>query len=127
MNRHLVPRPMRVATWVDHDRGIAEVAGEVDVYTAPELRAALSQVQAKAGQPYLVVMLGELTFMDSTGLGLLIAAHKRAAMAAGRVALVGTPRHLRRTLAVTGLDKLLPSFGSTAAAFAWFDSEASRV
>jgi len=126
MNRYVGPQPLRVATWVDHERGVVEVAGEVDVYTTPELRAAVAEVQEKAQRPHLVVLLGELTFCDSSGLGVLVGAHKRAVMAGGRVALVGTRENLLRILRVTGLAKLLPTFEGTDAAFTWLDSWAGR-
>lgn len=119
MDRHLGPHPLPVATWIDHDLGVVEVGGEVDVYTAPELRAAVTQVQGKAVGPHLLVLLGELTFMDSSGLGLLVGAHKRAVMAGGRVALVGTRESLLRILRVTGLAQLMPSFETASEARAW--------
>lgn len=119
MDRHLGPHPLPVATWIDHDLGVVEVGGEVDVYTAPELRAAVTQVQGKAVSPHLLVLLGELTFMDSSGLGLLVGAHKRAVMAGGRVALVGTRESLLRILRVTGLAQLMPSFETASEARAW--------
>lgn len=114
---------MRVATWVDHQRGVVEVVGDVDVYTAPELRAALLQPQDKAERPNLVVLLADLAFMDSSGLGLLVGAHKRAVMAGGRVALVGARESLLRVLRVTGLSKVLPAFDDAEAAFAWLDEQ----
>jgi anti-sigma B factor antagonist len=68
-------------------------------------------------------VLTDLSFMDSTGLGLLIGAHKRAVMAGGRVALVGTAPHLKGMLLVTGLAKLLPSFDTLDAAWGWLDGQ----
>jgi anti-sigma B factor antagonist len=123
MNQHADTRPMQVSTWLDAGRGVVEVIGDVDVYTAAELRAAITRAQAKARASSLAIVLAELTFMDSSGLGVLVGAHKRAAMAGGRIALVGTPEPFLRVLRVTGLSGLMPSFGDTAAAFAWLSSQ----
>jgi anti-sigma B factor antagonist len=114
---------MRVKSWLDNGRGVVEISGEVDIYTAPELRAAISDAGSMAGRPGLVVLLAELAFMDSTGLGLLVAAHKRAVMGGGRVALVGTRGNLLRVLQVTGLSTLMPSFDDAGAAMAWLDEQ----
>src|SRR5690348_18033287 len=50
---------------------IVHVAGEIDVYTAPLLREVLDK-QVAAGRTDLVVDLEKVTFMDSTGLGVLV-------------------------------------------------------
>ena len=50
---------------------IVHVAGEIDVYTAPLLREVLDK-QIAAGRTDLVVDLEKVTFMDSTGLGVLV-------------------------------------------------------
>jgi anti-sigma B factor antagonist len=110
-----------VATRIDGRRAVVEVAGGVDIYTAPELRAALKDAQARAERAQAVVVLEHLSFIDSTGLGLLVAAHKRAVVAGGRVALVQASGNLLRVLRITGLDRLMPSFDGLDAAFAWLD------
>jgi anti-sigma B factor antagonist len=51
------------------------VRGEVDVHTAPTLRARLHEVVSQR-EPRVVVHLDGVTFLDSTGLGVLVGAHK---------------------------------------------------
>ena len=53
------------------DVTVVHVAGEIDVYTAPLLREVLDK-QIAAGRTKLVVDLEQVTFMDSTGLGVLV-------------------------------------------------------
>jgi len=71
---------------VDEDRqdgrSVVTVSGEVDVATAPSLRECLDRVVARDDDAVVVDMLG-VTFIDSTGLGVLIGAH-RACADAGR-------------------------------------------
>src|SRR5580693_10813802 len=63
---------------VRRERGvaIAEVTGDMDMSTAAGLRERLSGL-ADSGQP-LIVDLNRVTFIDSTGLGVLVSAARRA-------------------------------------------------
>jgi anti-sigma B factor antagonist len=82
---------------------IVSLAGELDLYNAEQVRSAL--LDACAGGPeVLVVDLGEVTFIDSTALGVLIEARSRLADRKGfRLAAPGL--ETRRALEVSGLDK----------------------
>ena len=82
---------------------VVSLAGELDLYNAEEVRAAL--LDAAAGGPgALVVDLEEVTFIDSTALGVLIEARSRMADRSGfRLAAPGL--ETRRALEVSGLDR----------------------
>lgn len=114
---------LEVMTWIEDGSAVARVVGEIDIYTSRELHAAIAAVQGKANRPGLVILLAGLTFMDSSGLGILVGAYKRAAGGGGRVALVGVRESLLRVLRVTGLSKVLPTFDDADAAFAWVDEQ----
>jgi anti-anti-sigma factor len=80
------------------------VGGEVDLGTAGELSdAAIAAMQDIS--PQLVIDLSAVTFMDSTGLKVLLAMHKRADLAGGRLVLVGLTRSVDKVITVTGLDQ----------------------
>lgn len=83
---------------------VVHLAGDLDVATAPRVRAAL--LEAIAGSPNVVVECAALDFLDSTGLGVLIAARTRARSAGGSLLLTGVRPQLERLLAVTGVDRL---------------------
>jgi len=89
--------------------------GRLDIATAPSLRAALIEA-ADEGKHDIVVDLTQLEFLDSTGLGALIGAHKRALENGGRVRLVVSEGIIRRLLTITGLMQVLCAYSSTAAA-----------
>jgi anti-anti-sigma factor len=65
------------------DSTVVHVGGEIDVYTAPALRERLDE-HISAGRHHLVVDLGDVTFMASTGLGVLVG-RLRLVRAASRV------------------------------------------
>ena len=82
---------------------VLSLAGELDLYNAEEVRAAL--LDASTGEPkVLVVDLEEVTFIDSTALGVLIEARTRMANRKGFL-LAAPGLETRRALEVSGLDK----------------------
>jgi len=88
------------------DCAVLQVTGEVDLYTAPMLREQLRELSAK-GTVHLIADLGQVDFLDSTGLGVLVGGLKRLREADGSLALViNTPRILR-VFQITGLTKAL--------------------
>lgn len=89
-------------------RVVLGVAGEVDLYTAPRLAAALNAALA-ANEPAgeVVVDLGRVSFCDARGLAVLAGAHRQALRADKRLVLARPSRMLRRLLAITGLAQVL--------------------
>jgi anti-anti-sigma factor len=91
-------------TSLDHDERTATVAlhGEIDVLTVDQVRLAL--VGALAAHPeHLVVDLSALTFIDSTGLGALIAGFQRARDAGVSFRLAHPSPPVRQILVLSGL------------------------
>lgn len=85
--------------------GVVKVSGEVDMYTAPQLKKELLDLLDK-GVTRVVVDLSAVTFIDSTALGVLIGGVRRAHAADGAMALVVTGRPVQRVLSITGLDRV---------------------
>lgn len=83
------------------------VTGEVDVLTVPDLRLALHEVLDGRHRDDVVVDLGGVGFLDATGLGVLVGAHRRAIRAGVALELRDPPPQIRRMLAVTRLDRVL--------------------
>ena len=93
-------------TRADHgDRTVVHLGGEIDVYTAPLVREKLDE-QIQAGRTDLVVDLTDVTFLDSTGLGVLVGRLKLARTRGGSMRLVGTDDRVLKVFAITGLDKV---------------------
>ncbi|HLU44427.1 MAG TPA: STAS domain-containing protein [Natronosporangium sp.] len=94
---------------------VVEVRGEVDVYTAPELRERLLEI-IDGGATRVVVDLRPVDFMDSTGLGVLVGALKRLRMAEGDLSLVCDSEKLLKIFRITGLDRVFALHESVEAA-----------
>ncbi|HXF71237.1 MAG TPA: STAS domain-containing protein [Actinomycetota bacterium] len=90
---------------------ILRAAGEVDLYTAPRLRERLLGA-IEGGATRVVVDLVDVSFMDSSGLGVLIGGLRRLRERGGELALVCGEGAVRRVLAITGLDQLFPIHAS---------------
>jgi anti-sigma B factor antagonist len=93
------------------------LSGSLDIATSPSLRAAL--MDAAEGENHeIIVDLAHLEFLDSTGLGALIGAHRRAAEHHGSVRLVAHEGQILRLLRITGLLEVFPVYPSVEAALA---------
>jgi anti-sigma B factor antagonist len=93
---------------------IVELAGELDLYNAEELRSALHEATART-PARLVIDLSGVEFIDSTALGVLVEARRRLANRRAFL-LAGPGRDVRRTLEVSGLDRHFGVFESVDAA-----------
>ena len=86
-------------------RTVIEVAGEIDVYTAPKLREKIATL-VDDGEHHLVIDLERVEFLDSTGLGALIGGLKRVRNHDGSLSLVCTRERLLKLFRITGLNKV---------------------
>jgi anti-sigma B factor antagonist len=89
---------------------------EIDVTTAEQLRVALLRAegrQASTARAMVVVDLTRTLFCDSVGLTVLVRAHRRAVVGGGELRLVIPAKGaVARVLGLSGLDRLIPCFGS---------------
>jgi anti-sigma B factor antagonist len=86
--------------------GVVAAAGEVDLATVPALRQTISE-QIAEGTSFLLVDLSDVTFIDSTGLGVLVGAGKKVAGVGGSMRIVCDNPRILRLLALTGLSRAL--------------------
>jgi anti-sigma B factor antagonist len=80
------------------------VNGEIDLYTAPRLHGELVTVLAGESAVHLVVDLSGVGFCDSTGMNVLLAAHRRAGENGGELKLASPRPAVKKILQVTGLE-----------------------
>jgi anti-sigma B factor antagonist len=93
-------------TRADHgDQTVVHLGGEIDVYTAPLVREKLDE-QIVGGRTRLIVDLTDVSFLDSTGLGVLVGRLKLARTRGGSMRLVGRDDRVLKVFAITGLDKV---------------------
>lgn len=86
---------------------VLALVGELDLQTAPQLKEAIAGEEGR-----VALDLSEVPFMDSSCLGVIVAAHKQTLEAGGEFALTGLQDSPRKVLALTGLDEVVPIFDS---------------
>jgi anti-sigma B factor antagonist len=95
---------------IDDDDGETTIAllGELDLANAPTLSAELERAEAE-GADSITIDMRELEFIDSTGIAVLVAAHRRLNQDREGVRLIRSrAAGVRRVMEVTGLDRELP-------------------
>ncbi|GLW63794.1 anti-sigma-B factor antagonist [Actinomadura rubrobrunea] len=90
---------------VEKDLTIVTIRGEIDVFTSPRLRETLLDI-IDEGRLHLIIDLGEVTFLDSTGLGVLVGIYHRLRGRDGSMAFVGVNDRVRRVFHITQLTKI---------------------
>ncbi|MDX6690758.1 MAG: anti-sigma factor antagonist [Solirubrobacteraceae bacterium] len=86
---------------------VISLFGELDVATAGEVRGELERAEASDAAS-IVLDLSGLTFMDSTGIRLLIEARDRSRSDRNRLTLLRGPASVQRVLQIAGVDDVLP-------------------
>jgi anti-sigma B factor antagonist len=97
---------------VGTDRAVLQITGDVDVYTAPQVRDRVIRLLAD-GVRHVIADLREVSFLDSTGLGALVGSLKRLREQGGTLELVVPDGRIMTIFRVTGLDRVFalhPSF-----------------
>jgi len=84
---------------------VIDVAGTIDIYTAPRLRELLIDL-VSTNSYQLVINLERVEFLDSTGLGVLVGGLKRVRAHDGSLELVCTQERILKTFRITGLTKV---------------------
>ena len=95
----------------DKELPIIELEGEVDVYTAPQLKQQMISI-LEGGAKELVVDLAKVDYLDSTALGVLIGGLKRMRERDGNMVLVCPSPRIRRVFEITGLDKIFDIYNT---------------
>ena len=99
------------------------LAGEVDLYTAPEFKQQLLDVISQ-GARNVVVDFSDTTFIDSTTLGVLVGGVKRLRTNDGQLSLVCSDRNITKIFEITGLDRVFTIHGNREEAVAALNGDA---
>ncbi len=101
-------------------RTVVSVGGEIDVYSAPQLRDLVAEYVAQ-GTYDLVLDLEGVDFLDSTGLGVLVGGLKKVRTHGGRLELVCSRERVLKVFRITGLSKVFVIHDSLDAALSVSD------
>lgn len=85
---------------------IVKLRGEIDIYTASKLKASLIPLTEKKGQK-VCVDLKEVTYLDSSGLGIFIHALKSATKNESDLQIIRAKDRVLRLFEVTGLNEIM--------------------
>ena len=99
---YIAPEPTFVVRAFDTGH-VLLVSGEIDLANAPQL----AEVLAHFRNGDVIVDLSRVTFMDSAGLNVLLAAHQRFEGRDAHLRLVAVPKRLLKTMKIAGLTGVL--------------------
>lgn len=91
---------------IDPDLAVLRCDGRLNMVAAPALRACIEQ-SVEAGHARVVVDLEKISFIDSSGLGSLIAGLKKARQAGGNLRIAAATEQVLTVLKLTNLDRVL--------------------
>ena len=99
--------PFTVEVSGDHAAPVVVVRGEIDVATSPQLRNELNALVARGAQ-HITIEFGDVSFVDSSGLGVLVGTYKRLREeGSGSIRIVGAQPSVRKVFEITGLESAL--------------------
>lgn len=90
----------------DNGKSIVNLVGEIDAYTAPQLKETLVPLTKENGQT-VEVDLEDVNYMDSTGLGVFVSALKSTKENKSHLRLVNLQDRVLRLFEITGLDEVI--------------------
>lgn len=104
---HPLARPGTLPIEIEQDdlHAVVRVVGDLDASTSPQLHDCLIDLLDQ-GTDDLVVELDSVPFCDSSGLGVLVGAHRRLAHDGGHLAILHPRPPVRHLLEVSGLDRV---------------------
>ena len=86
---------------------VAKVSGEVDHHGAKGMMEEITR-QIDTRLPHTFTMdLGAVTFMDSSGIALLLRTHRNMRKLGGKMTVINTPKQAEKVLKAAGLDKMI--------------------
>lgn len=97
---------------------IIRLSGELDLYTVNNLKAVLEREMAVKGIKNLILNLGKVDFIDSSGLGLILGKYKALTERGGKVVAVDLLPVVKKIFELSGLLKIIPVYDTEAQAVA---------
>lgn len=91
---------------------VVKVVGELDMVIAEKLRRQTDEKLDSGTISNLIINLGKVTFIDSSGLGFIIGRYKKIAAYKGRMFIVGAKPNVEKILYFSGINKLIPMYKS---------------
>ncbi|MCJ1700382.1 STAS domain-containing protein [Rathayibacter festucae] len=101
---------------IDPDITVIAASGKLNMVAAPQLRDVVRRSIAE-GSARLVVDLSDVAFLDSSGLGALVACLKSARQAGGDLRIAAPSKQVMMVLQLSNLDRVLARFDTAGDAY----------
>ena len=96
---------------ISPDVAMVVLSGEVDIYSAPQFKETLLR-GIEEGAQRVIVDLTQVTFIDSTALGVLVSGAKRVRPQKGALDIVCSDANISRIFEITGLDRIFGMYAT---------------
>jgi anti-sigma B factor antagonist len=93
------------------DVGVVTLEGEIDIYSSPQFKEVLLKA-IEEGAMKVLIDLTDVTFIDSTALGVLVSGAKRVRPRGGSLDIICIDENIIRILEITGLDRIFGIYPS---------------
>ncbi|MCL2514187.1 MAG: STAS domain-containing protein [Oscillospiraceae bacterium] len=98
---------MPVSVKFDKDSIIAVLSGEIDHHSAPALRECIDSAVERARPGKLTLDFGQVSFMDSSGIGLVMGRYKTAISCGAQTEVTNLSSRAEKIMRMSGLEKLV--------------------
>lgn len=86
---------------------VVKLTGEIDHHTAPEIRDVIDREISINNTKNVVLDFDGVSFMDSSGIGMIVGRYKQISARGGKVMLIRVKPQVDKILEISGLKKLL--------------------
>ena len=100
-------------SYCKQDALVVALDGELDHFCAPSVRSQLDEMLADSSVRYLVLDFDKLTFMDSSGIGVILGRYRILRDRGGRMAVCRMNPHIARIFHMSGMDRIIPDLGQS--------------
>jgi len=98
---------INVEMQLKHKILVVSLNGELDISSSDELRYKIDRALDEKPVKHLVLDLSRVSFIDSSGLGVILGRYKRVDRNGGKIVIVGLQPQVRRVMQLSGLLKLM--------------------
>ncbi len=116
---------MEISVLIRSKTLIVSLSGELDHHSAKEVKDMVEEVIKNHGVLNLIFDFSNLTFMDSSGIGIVVGRYKLISAMGGKVAIVSKNRIINRLLTMSGILKLMNAYDSVETALTTLQEEIS--
>lgn len=103
---------MNISTLVKQGVLVIRVEGELDMHVVDEFRQTVDDALAASGVKYVILNLKGVTFIDSSGLGVILGRYKKISVTGGKMLASNIRPQVARVLELSGLLRLIAPYGS---------------